>query len=151
MLAKNKSGWCLLKYLPIKEEEIESYNNVTGAFAIICIQGKYLIGYNRYRKQWEFPAGGIESGETPRQAAERELWEETHQRNNELEFMGLCKIQRPDGEIRYQAIFRGSLEELNQFIGTADDEMERIMLWDLKEDIGEVDLCGMKIAEMACV
>ena len=86
MLAKNKSGWCLLEYLPIKEEEIESYNNVTGAFAIICIQGKYLIGYNRYRKQWEFPAGGIESGETPRQAAERELWEETHQRNNELEF-----------------------------------------------------------------
>lgn len=151
MLAKNKSGWCLLEYLPIKEEEIESYNNVTGAFAIICIQGKYLIGYNRYRKQWEFPAGGIESGETPRQAAERELWEETHQRDNELEFRGLCKIQRPDGEIRYQAIFRGSLEELHPFIGTDADEMERIMLWNLKEDIGDVDLCDLKMVELACL
>lgn len=151
MLAKNKSGWCLLEYLPIKEEEIESYNNVTGAFAIICIQGKYLIGYNRYRKQWEFPAGGIESGETPRQAAERELWEETHQRNNELEFRGLCKIQRPDGEIRYQAIFRGNLEELHPFIGMDADEMERIMLWDLKEDIGDVDLCDLKMVELACL
>ena len=151
MLAKNKSGWCLLEYLPIKEEKIENYNNVTGAFAIICVQGKYLIGYNRYRKQWEFPAGRIERGETARQAAGRELWEETHQRNSELEFRGLFKTQKPDGEIRYQAIFRGTLEELHPFIGMADDEMERIMLWDLKEDIGDVDQCDLKMVELACV
>ena len=151
MLAKNKSGWCLLEYLPVKEEEIESYDNVTGAFAIICVQGKYLIGYNRYRKQWEFPAGRIERGETARQAAGRELWEETHQRNYELEFRGLFKIQKPDGEIRYQAVFRGRLEELHPFIGMADDEMERIMLWDLKEDIGDVDQCDLKMVELACV
>ncbi len=151
MLAKNKSGWCLLEYLPIKEEEIENYDNVTGSFAIICVKGKYLIGYNRYRKQWEFPAGGIESGETARQAAERELWEETHQRNSKLEFRGLCKIQRPDGEIRYQAIFRGTLEEIHPFIGTDADEMEKIMLWDLKEDIGDVDQCDLKMVELACL
>lgn len=151
MLAKNKSGWCLLEYLPVKEEEIESYDNVTGAFAIICVQGKYLIGYNRHRKQWEFPAGRIERGETARQAAGRELWEETHQRNSELEFRGLFKIRKPDGEIRYQAIFRGTLEELHPFIGTDIDEMERIMLWDLKEDIGDVDQCDLKMVELVCV
>ncbi len=151
MLAKNKIGWCLLEYLPVEEEEIENYDNVTGAFAIIGVQGKYLIGYNRYRKQWEFPAGGIESGETARQAAERELWEETHQRNSELEFRGLFKIQRPDGGIRYQAIFRGFLEEVQPFVRTDADEMESIMLWDLKEDIGAVDRCDLKIVELACV
>ena len=151
MLAKNKSGWCLLEYLPIKEEEIENYDNVTGAFAIICVQGKYLIGYNQFRKQWEFPAGGIESGETARQAAERELWEETHQRCSELEFRGLFKIQKPDGGMRYQAIFRGTLEEVQPFIGTDADEMERIMLWDLQEDIGDVDRCDLKMVELACV
>lgn len=151
MLAKNKSGWCLLEYLPIKEEEIENYGNVTGAFAIIGVQGKYLIGYNRYRKQWEFPAGGIEKGETARRAAERELWEETHQRNSELEFRGLFKIQRPDGEICYQAIFRGTMEVIHSFIRTDADEMERIRLWDLKEDIGDVDQCDLKMVELACL
>lgn len=151
MLAKNKSGWCLLEYLPIKEEEIAKFENVTGAFAIICVKGKYLIGYNTYRKQWEFPAGGIEKGETARQAAERELWEETHQLNRELEFRGVCKIRKPNGEIRYQAIFLGSLEAIQPFEKTDTDEMEEIRLWDLKEPIGEVDLCDLKMVELACL
>jgi len=47
---------------------------------------KYVVGLNKYRKQWEFPAGGIEDGESAREAAIRELYEETHQRNNHLEF-----------------------------------------------------------------
>ena len=151
MLAKNKSGWCLLEYLPIKEEEITKFQNVTGAFAIICVKGKYLIGYNTYRKQWEFPAGGIEKGETAREAAVRELWEETHQSNTQLEFRGLCKIQKPDGEIRYQAIFQGKQENIQLFERTEEDEMERIRLWDLKEEIGDVDKCDLKMVELACV
>ena len=63
MLAQNKSGWILLEYLKIKEDEISCFDRVTGAFAVINVKGKYLIGYNPYRQQWEFPAGGIEPGE----------------------------------------------------------------------------------------
>lgn len=81
MLAKNKSGWTLLEYLKINEDEIPNYDNVTGSSAIIIVNGKYLIGYNSWRNQWEFPAGGIEKGETAREAAERELFEETHQKS----------------------------------------------------------------------
>lgn len=59
MLAKNKSGWILLEHLNIKEADISEYENVTGAFAIIEVDERFLIGYNKWRKQWEFPAGGI--------------------------------------------------------------------------------------------
>ncbi|MBP3570316.1 MAG: NUDIX hydrolase, partial [Lachnospiraceae bacterium] len=103
MLAKNKFGWTLLEYLSIDEDEISNFDNVTGAFAVINVNGKYLIGYTSWRNQWEFPAGGIEKGETAREAAERELFEETHQKCKNLEFRGLFKIMKPDGEIKYQA------------------------------------------------
>lgn len=151
MLAKNKSGWTLLEYLKIKEDEINNYDNVTGAFAIVNVNGLYLIGFNNWRKQWEFPAGGIEKGETAREAAERELFEETHQRNKNLHFKGLFKIMKPNGEIRYQAVFLGFQKELAPFIKKQNDEMDEIMLWDLKQDIGYVDECDLKIVELSCL
>ena len=151
MLAKNKSGWRVLEYLNICEDEIVNYNNVTGAFAIVNVKGKYLIGYNSWRQQWEFPAGGIEKGETARQAAERELLEETHQINNNLEFRGLFKVMKPNGEVKYQAIFLCYQDDLIPFEKQDRDEMDEIMLWDLKEDIGYVDECDLKMVEIACI
>lgn len=149
MLAKNKSGWILMEHLTIKEEEIADYDNVTGAFAIMEVDGLFLIGYNKWRKQWEFPAGGIEPGETAREAATRELLEETHQRNSKLDFKGLFKMQKPNGTLCYQAVFVGKLEHLEPFTETEEDEMSEIMLWDLKQDIGYVDACDVKIVEVA--
>ena len=42
-------------------------------------QGKALFVFNVWRKGWELPAGLIESGETPYDAAVRELQEESGQ------------------------------------------------------------------------
>lgn len=80
MLAKNKSGWKLLEYLDVNESDICKYPNITGSYAILIINDKFVIGFNSWRNQWEFPSGGIEEGETARQAAVRELYEETHQK-----------------------------------------------------------------------
>ena len=151
MIAQNKSGWILLEYLKIKEDEISCFDRVTGAFAVINVKGKYLIGYNPYRQQWEFPAGGIKPGETARSAAERELLEETHQTIRNLEFRGLFKVLKPDGETKYQAVFLGFLDELAPFEKHQGDEMDKITLWDLKENIGYVDECDLKIVELSCM
>ena len=69
------------------------------------VADKYVVGYNSWRKQWEFPAGRIDNGETAREAAIRELYEETHQRNEQLEFRGLFRVEDAKGQIKYQAIF----------------------------------------------
>lgn len=39
--------------------------------------------------QWEFAGGFIDAGETPREAAGRELYEETGQRPGELRYVGV--------------------------------------------------------------
>ena len=151
MLAKNKSGWVLLEYLPIEEHELEQYENLTGAFAIVGVGGRFLFGFNAWRQQWELPAGGIEPGETAREAAKRELFEETHQKNQDLQFKGIAKVQNSRGEVRYQAVFAGFQEKLLPFVRTDGDEMEKIILWDLKTDIGYVDECDLKILELSCL
>lgn len=148
MLAKNKSGWKLIEYIDIKEDDIELYHNVTGAYAILKIKDKYVIGYNGWRKQWEFPAGGIDKGETAREAAIRELYEETHQKNDRLDFKGLFKVEDAKGNIKYQAIFLCEQEELYPFEHRDDDEMNEIKLWDMMEDIGYVDECDVKIVQI---
>ena len=150
MLAKNKSGWTLQEHLDIKEEEIGNYENVTGAFAIVTVDGQYLIGYNKWRQQWEFCGGGIEPGETAREAAVRELFEETHQKATELTFRGIFRMQRQSGELCYQVVFTGVVETLEPFVATDEDEMSDIMLWDLKQNIGYVDECDLKIVKMVC-
>lgn len=41
-------------------------------------------------------------------------------------------------------------DEIVPFEKCDGDEMDEIILWDLKEDIGYVDECDLKMVEMSC-
>lgn len=148
MIIKNKCGYELLEYIPCDEQEIKQYKNVTGAGIVIKVKDNFLIGFNNWRKQWEIPAGRIEKGESARQAAIREVFEETHQKVDNVEFKGLFKKKRPSGEIVYMAIFLCIKDEILPFIKQDNDENDEIKLWDLQEDIGYVDEIDLKIIEL---
>ena len=148
MIIKNKCGYELLEFISCKEQEIINYKNVTSAGVVFKVENKYLIGFNDWRMQWELPVGKIEKEETARQAAMRELFEETHQKVDNIEFKGLFKKKRPNGEIVYTAIFFCKKDSIVPFIKNEEDENAEIKLWDLNEDIGYVDEIDLKIIEI---
>ncbi len=147
MIIKNKCGYELLEYISCDERDIIEYANVTGAGVIVKVKDEFLVGFNNWRKQWELPAGRIEKGESAREAAIRELFEETHQKLENIEFKGLFRKKRPNGEIVYMAIFLGEKDSISPFVKNETDENDEIKLWNLKEDIGYVDEIDIKIIE----
>lgn len=147
-MIKNKSGYELIEYIFCDEHEIVNYENVTSAGVIFKVNNSYLIGFNDWRMQWELPVGGIEKGESARQAAIRELFEETHQKVDDVQFKGLFKKKRPTGEIVYTAIFFCEKENIIPFIKNDKDENIEIKLWDLQEEIGYIDEIDFEIVKI---
>lgn len=94
MTIQKDNGWKLFDFLPIREEHLERFHPIAGSFAVIKCEGKFLLCYNTWREQWELPAGKREIDETAANCALRELYEETGQIPEKLNFQGLMKVKK---------------------------------------------------------
>jgi 8-oxo-dGTP pyrophosphatase MutT (NUDIX family) len=66
-----------------------------GALVAVCHAGELLLVETSYRRSWGLPGGGIGRGETPRQAAVRELAEEVGLRVREEQLQEPWQISEP--------------------------------------------------------
>ncbi|MDN4493568.1 NUDIX domain-containing protein [Ureibacillus aquaedulcis] len=147
MTILKNNGWKYVEFITLKEEEIFQYQPVAGSFAVIKCDGKFLVCYNIWRKQWELPAGSREGKETPKDCALRELYEETGQMVSDMEFKGLLKSKNTgSGEFKLNPVYFTTIEKLQPF--KENEEISAIKLWDLKEKIGSIDSVDIKILEL---
>ncbi|MGH4122836.1 MAG: NUDIX hydrolase [Clostridium sp.] len=145
-LVSNMWGYNLVQFISMSEQDLKSkrYNPITGSLIVVDCDEKILIGYNTRRKQWELPAGGIEMGESPRDCAIRELYEETNQSVDNARFIGLVKLYDSNTELMdYQALYYTVIDKLESF--SENEEMNEIKLWDLKDEIEEFDTVEREI------
>lgn len=58
-------------------------------------EGRLLLIYNRVRREWEYPAGAINSSESPLEGARREVAEEVGLHPHDFRFLGVDFFLRP--------------------------------------------------------
>jgi 8-oxo-dGTP diphosphatase len=97
------------------------------AFAVVIARnaGGAVLVFNLYRKVWELPGGLIDAGESPRDAAQRELLEEAGCSARDLHWLGLVEVS--DGSTHFGAVFRGDVDAVP--VGVSTDEIGGIGYW----------------------
>ena len=139
-IAVNRYGIALLEYTPIPESELGSniYKPLLITFMAIRHENNFLLVHHRQRDSWELPGGHIEGAESARDCAVPELFEETGQRVEHLDFRAVLKYRaEPDNRIYYGTLYSGELSSPAPF--RENEEILEITFWDGKTDIGYID------------
>ncbi|TMV51471.1 NUDIX domain-containing protein [Paenibacillus mesophilus] len=74
--------------------------------------GKWLVSRHAERDTWEFAGGRIESGETPEEAAHRELFEETGTLRCKLTPLSVYSVIHDDRPESFGMLYYAEIEEI---------------------------------------
>ncbi|NMA74866.1 MAG: NUDIX domain-containing protein [Bacteroidales bacterium] len=93
MVVKDCNGNELVRVIKITENEANKlYIPITHCLAIVMIGNEYLLGWNKWRKDWEIFGGCIEPQETMRQCIMRECFEEIGIRDVQIDYIGVMEF-----------------------------------------------------------
>lgn len=96
MIFKAKNGAEIIEKLNISENEaIQTLPGLNHALVIVKIDDDYLLGYHKWRDDWETFGGLIEKGESLRECIERECEEELGIRDIEFQYLGIVHYYMP--------------------------------------------------------
>lgn len=150
-LVTTRTGDQLLAFHPGAElQPLEEYPDLLLTFACVIprYEGKVLFVFNVWRQEWELPSGLIEPGESPYDAAVRELAEESGQVATFLSYAGLLLLGLKNGaQLELGAVYRCELEQLQPF--KENVESTTFMLWDLHDAVeGHVNEIAFMLAKL---
>lgn len=109
-------------------------------FAVIVARASrgVVLVLNSVRKVWELPGGFIDAGESPRQAAIRELAEEAGCLARDTGWLGLVEVD--DGRRRFGAVLDCAVDQVP--VDFASDETLAVAVWNEVHEprpVGEPD------------
>ena len=121
---------------------LESIPDQALTYAVVGAResGHWIFVRHRDRSTWELPAGHIEKGETAREAAHRELYEETGTRKCDL--TGICDYRvEVKGAVEYGRLFLAEVRERDPL---PDYEIsETVLVRSLPEDLTYPEVQGV--------
>ncbi|MGW0139670.1 NUDIX domain-containing protein [Streptomyces calvus] len=151
-LAVDDRGNALVSFVLAAEDMPPSDAPLPVALVALWHGSRVLMVFDRFRQAWELPGGRIDPDETPRQAAARELLEETnHVPQGQLHFVGYAGFTlAPDQHAEYGALFTGLAADVSQLF-QPNDEIAAIRWWDLRESLpGRLQPLDAYLAELTC-
>ncbi len=98
MVFKAKNGAEIIEKIDIDEgEAIRKFPNLNHVLVIVKIENDYLLGYHKWRSDWETFGGLIEEGEGLRECIARECEEELGISGVKFEYLGVVHYYMPPG------------------------------------------------------
>lgn len=126
----NHRGNQLLELERVAEDSLK---DIFVSIMIAHYQGQTVLVYNNWRKTWELPGGRIDDGETAREAAIRECFEESGQEAKNVAFLAQLRLEEAkDARLIKGAVFTCELTQLLSF--SPNDEIAAIKLWDERQN-----------------
>ncbi|MGH3799099.1 MAG: NUDIX hydrolase [Pseudonocardiaceae bacterium] len=139
------AGNALVGFRFAAESELAALDDripMPASLIVVTLASRMLMVFDRWRRQWELPGGMLAPGETARQAAVRELAEETGIWATDLDFTAVAQfeLRRPTRR-EYAAIYQTALQVKPQLV--VNDEVSDFRWWDpgspLSEDMSPLD------------
>ena len=153
MIVRDSKGNELLEIIQVEEELAEQqYRPVNHSLAVVKVGDDYLLGWNKWRKNWEIFGGCKEEKETIRECIIRECYEELGLENVEYTYLGLMHFKmapgyfNPEWHEEYGGLYGITipyemLEVLEKY-RTDKEEVEKLALYSQikgKEKIATID------------
>ncbi|MBP3579234.1 MAG: NUDIX domain-containing protein [Lachnospiraceae bacterium] len=145
MLVKDSRGNELLEVIDVNEEEaMKQYAPVNHALLVVKTGEEYLLGFNKWRQDWEIFGGCMEEGETLRECIIREAKEELGLSNIEFTWLGLMHDKmapgyfNPEWHEEYGGLYGVTLtkEQLGEIEKSREDkeEIEKLAFYSQVKD-----------------
>lgn len=155
MRVASTRGDVLVNLLRVTEAELMSRQPLTHAVVVARSDGRTLLVFNRFKGFWELAGGLIESGETPRECAVRELGEEAGIRcpHEALQLIGAIELEvqpnarHPEARVEYGALYTVEVARSATFV--PNEEISATCWWDHVNPIEQLDAIDRVLATLA--
>lgn len=144
----------LIAFQPAAEVQSvdERDDAVVAQYVLVALwhEERLLLVRERSRDCWELPGGGVEPGESSREAAVRELREETGEEvaPERLRLVGYATTALgPSRRVLIGALFTASTSAPTAF--TPNEEISEVCWWDGRRDLPRVQTVDTYLANLA--
>jgi 8-oxo-dGTP diphosphatase len=159
MIFKSKNGAEIIEKIDVSEDKaVKKFPVLNHALVIVKIDNDYLLGWHKWRSDWETFGGLLEEGESLRECIARECEEELGLKDIQFEYLGVVHYYMPPdywvkewheeyGGLYGVTLSKNAIPLIEQKRKDKDEIGEIALLSDLKKREENIDEINEKLLE----